>query len=225
MTHERVDGTNNVFLPTSEIPIAVNSIFLRICQAELHWPCSAALAEQRANMCCAFTHQLYSIRWAHWTQNLGLPLAINLNYPYKTSHLRYRIVLHMFSVAFYPGFPGIEQPKKSYWHGWRDVKKIQTGKKKRCYKRDKPSSLTGKSATHYQTQSAHLRTQVMQRHRPKVFGFFSFSGNGRRINNTVWVVSWAANNVTELVYFILCYYITMFRRTSSVNDSQWISYI
>lgn len=135
----------------------------------------SALAEQRVNMCCAFTHQLYSIRWAHWTWKVGLPLAIKLKYPYKTPHLRYRIVLQMFSVAFYLGFTGIEQPKKVL-HGWRDVKKIpDRGKKTRYHKRDKSSSLSreSKSATYHKMQSAHMRTQVMQRHRPKSF-FFLF---------------------------------------------------
>lgn len=139
--------------------------FLRICHTELHDPVSA-LAEQRVNMCCAFTHQLYSIRWAQWTGKVGLPLAINLKYPHKTSHLRYRIVLHMFSVAFNPGFPGIEQLKKIYWHGWRDVREFQT-ETKRYHNRHKPSSLSreSKSATYYQMQPAQMRTRVMQRHR------------------------------------------------------------
>lgn len=102
--------------------------FLRICHTELHDHVSA-LAEQRVNMCCAFTHQLCSRRWAQWTGKVGLPLAINLKYPYKTSHLRCRIAVHVFSVAFNPGFPGTEQPKKIYWQGWRDVKEFQTEKK------------------------------------------------------------------------------------------------
>lgn len=129
--------------------------FLRICHTELHDHVSA-LAEQRVNMCCAFTHQLCSRRWAQWTGKVGLPLAINLKYPYKTSHLRCRIAVHVFSVAFNPGFPGIEQPKKIYWQGWRDVKEFQT-EKKRYHNRHKPSSLPWESKSAHTTRcSLHI---------------------------------------------------------------------
>lgn len=170
----------------------------------------SALVKQHVNMCCAFTHKLFSIRWAHWTQKVGLPLAINLKHPYKTSHPRYRIVLHMFIVAFDPGFTGIEEPKKSYRYSWRDVKKNPDKGKKKGTTKEINHLLCHKtkSATHYQMQSAHMRALVMQRHRLKLFFifFFPFSSNGRRMINAVWVVSWAANNVTEPVHFILCYY-------------------
>lgn len=61
MTQDRVGGTNHVLLPTSEIPNAATSVFfLKTCQTEIHD--QSALAEQCVNMCCAYTHQFYSVR-------------------------------------------------------------------------------------------------------------------------------------------------------------------
>lgn len=114
----------------------------------------SALVEQRVNMCCAFTHQLFSIRWAHWTQKVGLPLAINLKHPYKTSHLRYRIVLHVYCGLW----------SRIYRH-WEAQKKLLI-QMKRCQKipdREKKGVTKEinhllchktKSATYYQMPDA-----------------------------------------------------------------------
>lgn len=84
MKHQRVGGTNHILLPTSEILNAATSMFsLSICHTEMRDHVSA-VAEQRVNMCCTYTHQLYSVRWVQYTCKAGLPLAVNPTYPYKT---------------------------------------------------------------------------------------------------------------------------------------------